>query len=130
MANLTVNELRYLNTCPELYAIKRIGMKSRTSEKRLIIRKCINALSAALSDETDYVSAVVNAVESIPKDFFIHSCEEDAMKMKLEAELLRVGGYLLEYIGGDSCKSSVKYDFSYGENYRDCQIDKVTGMLI
>lgn len=27
MANLTVNELRYLNTCPELYAIKRIGMK-------------------------------------------------------------------------------------------------------
>ena len=29
MANLTVNELRYLNTCPELYAIKRIGMKSR-----------------------------------------------------------------------------------------------------
>lgn len=33
------------------------------------------------------------------------------MKMKLEAELLRVGGYLLEYIGGDSCKSSVKYDF-------------------
>lgn len=128
MANLTVNELRYLNTCPELYAIKRIGMKSRTSEKRLIIRKCINALSAALSDETDYVSAVVNAVESIPKDFFIHSCEEDAMKMKLEAELLRVGGYLLEYIGGDSCKSSVKYDFSYGENYRDCQIDKVTGM--
>ena len=127
MADISVSGLCRMNVCPSLFSIEGIGMNKKRSNA-FITRECINALVGAISSKQDYVAAIDEAIASIPRETYKYSCEGDSFKDTLKQRLLRVGGFLVSYVGNTPCSSSVRFSFNYGKTYCENLIEKVVGV--